>query len=185
MDSTSTGASFVVWGCELDSHGPLDLPTLVHWVQSKRVTADTWVFVLKEGAWKRALDIFELQVFFWAGRGCSPAKTFAGGETEVDPRSLRRLRILAGMSDDQLERFCQFTELLQVPQRVTIVKQGDRGDAMYLVLNGDLRVLLNVAGTETILATLTSGDFFGDISLFDHGPRSADVVAESTATLLK
>jgi CRP/FNR family transcriptional regulator/CRP/FNR family cyclic AMP-dependent transcriptional regulator len=185
MDSTSTGASYVVWGLELDSYGPLDLPTLVSWVKSQRVTAETWVFVQKEGAWKRALDIFELQLFFWAGRGGPPTKLAMGAENGIDPRSLRRLRILAGMSDDQLDRFCQFTELLQVPQRATIVKQGDRGDAMYLVLQGDLRVCLNVAGTETILATLTAGDFFGDISLFDHGPRSADVMAESTATLLK
>jgi CRP-like cAMP-binding protein len=38
-------------------------------------------------------------------------------------------------------------------------------------------VRLELAGKETILATLGPGEFFGDISLFDHGPRSADVVA--------
>jgi CRP/FNR family transcriptional regulator/CRP/FNR family cyclic AMP-dependent transcriptional regulator len=140
---------------------------------------------VKEGAWKRALDIFELQLFFWAGSGGQPLKPAIGDENGLNPRNLRRLRILAGMTDDQLDRFCQFTELLRVPQRATIVKQGDRGDAMYLVLQGDLRVRMNVAGTETILATLTAGDFFGDISLFDYGPRSADVMAESTALLLR
>src|SRR5260370_24382639 len=145
MDATSPGASYVVWGFELDSYGPLDLPTLVSWVQSHRGTPETWVCVLKEGAWKRALDIFELQLFFWAGKGGQPIKA-VGAEGGIDPRSLRRLKILAGMSDDQLDRFCQFTELLRVPQRAMIVKQGDCGDAMYLVLQGDLRVCLNVAG---------------------------------------
>jgi CRP/FNR family transcriptional regulator, cyclic AMP receptor protein len=185
MAATSPGTSYVVWGFELDSYGPLDLPTLVSWVKTQRVLADTWIFVVKEGVWKRALDIFELQLFFWAGCGGPPIKPLIGAEDGIDPRNLRRLRILAGMTDDQLDRFCQFTELLRVPQRATIVKQGDKGDAMYLVLQGDLRVRLNTFGIETILATLTAGDFFGDISLFDHGPRSADVMAESTAVLLR
>jgi CRP-like cAMP-binding protein len=41
------------------------------------------------------------------------------------------------------------------------------------------------AGAETVLAKLCIGDFFGDISLFDHGPRSADVVADTSSVLLK
>src|SRR6266567_9156088 len=152
MAATSPGASYVVWGVELDSYGPLDLPTLVTWVKTQRVLADTWIFVVKEGAWKRALDIFELQLFFWTGSGGSPVKHSIGAEDGIDPRSLRRLRILAGMTDEQLDRFCKFTELMRVPQRATIVKQGDKGDAMYLVLQGDLRVRMNASGTETILA---------------------------------
>jgi len=56
---------------------------------------------------------------------------------------------------------------------------------MYLILQGELRVRMNVMGKETILATLGVGDFFGDISLFDQGPRSADVVANSDSILLK
>ena len=43
----------------------------------------------------------------------------------------------------------------------------------------------NVKGKETILATLGAGEFFGDISLFDQGPRSADVVANTDSTVLK
>jgi CRP-like cAMP-binding protein len=73
----------------------------------------------------------------------------------------------------------------KVPQWTVIVKQGDPGDSMYLILQGELRVRINVAGKETILATLGPGEFFGDISLFDHGPRSADVVANAESMVLK
>ena len=45
------------------------------------------------------------------------------------------------------------------------------------------RTLVN--GRETILVTFGPGDFFGDMALFDHGPRSADVVANVDSTLLK
>jgi CRP-like cAMP-binding protein len=40
-------------------------------------------------------------------------------------------------------------------------------------------------GQETILSTFGPGDFFGDMSLFDSGPRSADVVANVDSTVLK
>ena len=54
-----------------------------------------------------------------------------------------------------------------------------------ILLCDDFRVRTIVAGKETTLTTLSIGDFFGDISLFDRGPRSADVVANTDATLLK
>jgi CRP-like cAMP-binding protein len=56
---------------------------------------------------------------------------------------------------------------------------------MYLVLEGELRVRIMVDGKETLLLTLGPGDFFGEISLFDHGPRSADVLANQQSLLLK
>jgi CRP/FNR family cyclic AMP-dependent transcriptional regulator len=103
----------------------------------------------------------------------------------IDPRSLRRIRILANMTDEQLERFSQFIEVEKAPQWSVIVKQGDPGTAMYFILEGELRVRINVLGKETILATLGVGEMFGDISVFDHGPRSADVVANSDSLLVK
>jgi CRP-like cAMP-binding protein len=95
------------------------------------------------------------------------------------------VKILGGMSDEQLQKFADFMEVEKVPQWSVIVKQGEPGDTMYLILQGELRVRMNVMGKETILATLGVGDFFGDISLFDQGPRSADVVANCDSILLK
>jgi CRP-like cAMP-binding protein len=95
------------------------------------------------------------------------------------------VKILAGLTDPQLERLAQAMETQRVPQWAVVVKQGERGDTMYLILDGELRVRLMVGEKETILSTLGPGDFFGDMSLFDHGPRSADVVANVDSTVLK
>ena len=76
-------------------------------------------------------------------------------------------------------------EVQRVRQFAEIVKQNQPGDAMFLILEGELRVRMMISGKESILATLNAGDFFGEISLFDHGPRSADVLANSESTLLK
>src|SRR2546429_9727251 len=116
-----------------------------------------------------------------ASPAINPAETLIG----VDPRALRRVKILAGMSEEQLERFAQFMEIEKVPQWSVIVKQGDPGDTMYFILQGEMRVRINVMGKETILATLAVGDFFVDISLFDHVPRSADVVATKDNVVLQ
>jgi CRP-like cAMP-binding protein len=66
-----------------------------------------------------------------------------------------------------------------------VFSQGDHSDSMYLVLAGELRARTDANGRETIIATFGPGDFFGDLALFDHGPRSADVVANVDSTLLR
>jgi len=103
----------------------------------------------------------------------------------LKPGSLRRIKILAGLSDAQLGKLLQFMELQSLRQWSVVVKQGEPGDAMHLILERELRVRTMSGGKETILATFGPGDFLGEMSLFDHGPRSADVVANADSTTLK
>ena len=149
------------------------------------MTADTWLFVAKDSAWQKACDVAELQMFFRSKTAAAGASSSLQTITGIDPRALRRVKILANLTDDQLARFAEFMEIERVAQWTVIVKQGDHGNTMYLILEGELRVRINMMGKETILTTLGIGEFFGDISLFDHGPRSADVVANTDSLLLK
>jgi hypothetical protein len=183
MASDSSTPAFYVWGIDQTAYGPVELPALVSWVKDERVTPETWIFATKGETWQQASEVAELLMFFRskAAAGAGAADTPDG----FDPRTLRRVKILAAMSQEQLERFAKFMQVEKIPQWTVIVKQGDPGDTMYLILQGELRVRINVAGKETILATLGVGEFFGDISLFDHGPRSADVVANADSVVLK
>src|SRR6267378_4357309 len=170
--ASSADADFIVWGVDQTAYGPVELPTLISWVKDERVTAETWVFAGKTAAWQKAAQVPELQMFFRPkAKGPAAGPVILESVAGVDPRALRRVKILGGMSDVQLERFARFMEVEKIPQWAVIVRQGDSGDAMYLILQGELRVRLTVRGKETILATLSVGDFFGDISLFDPGPR--------------
>jgi CRP/FNR family cyclic AMP-dependent transcriptional regulator len=183
MASSETG--FIVWGVDKTAYGPVELPILVSWVKDERVTSDTWIYAANKATWQKAVEVPELQMFF-RPKGSSGSNAFPiEGLTGVDPRALRRIKILGGMTDEQLQRFADFMEIEKVPQWAVIVKQGDPGDSMYLILQGELRVRMNDLGKETILATLGPGEFFGDISLFDQGPRSADVVANADSLVLK
>ena len=186
MATVSTDAGFIVWGIDQAAYGPVELPTLVSWVKDERVTADTWIYAAQNSSWQKAANVPELQLFFRSkGEGTSSSAPVMTTLKGIDPRALRRIKILAGLTDNQLERFAQFVAVEKVPQWSIIVKQGDPGDTMYFILEGELRVRINVLGKETILATLGAGDFFGDVSLFDQGPRSADVVANSDSLVVK
>ena len=186
MAAIGTATDYVVWGIDKTAYGPVELPTLVSWVKDERVTADTWVYAAKTSSWQKAADIPELQMFFHPkSRGMASGTASLMAPTGLDPRALRRVKILASMTDEQLERFAQFIEVEKVPQWSVIVKQGEHGDTMYFILEGELRVRMSVMGKETILATLSIGEFFGDISLFDQGPRSADVVANTDSLVAK
>ena len=189
MQTNNEAPAYSIWGVDKVVYGPVDLPMLVNWVQEERVTADSWIHREDTDAWQKAARLPELKMFFQEGRtGHTTAFTLGAlDDTSMRPRpgALRRIRILAGLTDAQLERFARFTEVHPVRQWTEIVKQGSPGDAMYLVLEGEVRVRLMIAGKESVLATLAAGEFFGEVALFDHGPRSADVVANQDSLLLK
>jgi uncharacterized membrane protein len=66
-----------------------------------------------------------------------------------------------------------------------VVLLGDKGTEFYLILEGQLGVSCpDENGKELKLATLRAGDFFGEISLLDGGPRAANVRAEADSSLL-
>ena len=181
MATQAGSVQYFIWGIDQSAYGPVELPTLVDWIKDERVLADTWVYNEREVTWRHAADLPELQMFF-TRRAAADAVTAPGS---IKASALRRVKILAGLSDPQLERLAQAMESQRVPQWSVVVKQGERGDTMYLILEGELRVRLMVGEKETILSNLGAGDFFGDMSLFDHGPRSADVVANVDSTVLK
>jgi hypothetical protein len=191
----SASVQYNVWAADNVVYGPVELPTLVAWVKDERVLAGTWIFDAQNDRWRKAAELPELHIFFQkqtAGPANPPAR---GASTtgppavpdrlKVTPGMLRRVKALAELSDSQLDRFLQFMEPQQARQWAQIVKQGEPGDGMFLVLEGELRVRLMINGKETILATLGPGECFGEMSLFDRGARSADVLANNDSVLLK
>ena len=183
MASASPEAAFIVWGIDQTPYGPVELPTLVSWVRDERVTADTWIFAANKRSWQKAVDLPELRRVFEDSRGS--ATNSSATVQGIDLSSLRRIKILAAMSDEQLERFAQFIEVEKVSAGVVVVEEGVCDDTMYLVLEGELAVRMKMLDGETTLTTLGAGDFVGDISLFDQGPRTANVVTNRTSILLK
>lgn len=186
MSSESSPSGFRVWASDDVVYGPVELPVLVDWVGDERVLRSTWIFSEASQSWSRAGDVPELQALFGDAEA-SPSDASASAQLipGIKPGSLRRVKIFAGMTDTQLGRFAQLMEVVKVASFKEVVKQGGPGDAMYAVLDGELRARLLSGGRETTLATFQPGDVFGEITLFDDGPRSADVLANVDSTLLR
>ena len=67
----------------------------------------------------------------------------------------------------------------------TIVRQGDVGDCMYVVQTGRVEVVQDTDLGEQHLAFLETGDFFGEMAVFEKETRSATVRASGEARVLK
>jgi hypothetical protein len=182
MESGESPNRYFIWGIDESPYGPVPLDVLAAWIGDDRVAAATWVFARNENRWLKAGEMPELKNYFGVEVNLQPVTSPRKG---FSPGSLRRIKILAELNDAQLAHLAEFLELKEIKQHSVIVTQGDPGDAMYLVMGGEVRVRTMVGGRETILTTLTIGDFFGEMALFDQGPRSADVVANTDATVLK
>ncbi|HXB57992.1 MAG TPA: cyclic nucleotide-binding domain-containing protein [Candidatus Acidoferrales bacterium] len=171
-------ASYFIWGVDDSPYGPVELSMLLDWIKDGRVLADTWVYEKSADAWGKASQFRALQGHF--GKASQ-----AAADSGITPSMLRRIKILGHLKDTQLAHLCDFMEVHQAEAHSLLFKQGDIGDAMYLVLSGELRARVLNGSNESILSTFRTGDFFGDMALFDNGPRSADVVSSTESTLLK
>jgi len=191
MDTTHVSATYRIWGPDNSAYGPVELPVLIDWIKQQRVTGTTWIYFEPRATWIRAEEAPELQMFFSpAATGQSGASTKADAAEPalelIDPRALRRIKILATLNDSELATFIKFVEVQQFPVFAHVVQVGDHGDAMYMIVSGELRArTLSSDGKETTLATLGVGEYFGEISLLDEGPRSADILTNADSVVLK
>lgn len=189
MDSIIKFPTYRVWGMDNVAHGAVELSALAQWINDERLTADHWVFSEPDNRWQKAADFPELRALFPSkphnARTGTATAVRTGNSLGVKPEALRRMKSFDGMDERQIESFVRYMEVLQCPQFSHIVRKGEHGDAMYLVLEGEVRALAMVDGKESTLATIPAGEAFGEISLIDQGPRSSDVVANKESVLLK
>jgi CRP-like cAMP-binding protein len=93
---------------------------------------------------------------------------------------LRPVPILRGLSKAHLFEVARKAAEVTYPPGATVVRQGEPGDTLCIVTKGSLDVSQN----GSVVGHLTAGDYFGEISLIDGGPRSATVVAVDNVVLL-
>ena len=185
MQGTDIAPSYRIWDATKTAQGPVELPTLVSWIKSKRVAADTWIFLDHTKEWLKASQLAELKMFFSAKPAGGAPASAPGQDMGIKPGSLRRIKIFADMDDAQLDEFVRYMEVLKIHRFAHVVRKGDHSDAMYFILEGELRAATIIDGKESTLATIGAGEFFGELSLLDQGPRSADIIANEESVLLK
>jgi hypothetical protein len=99
--------------------------------------------------------------------------------------ALRRIKLFEDFEESQLEAFSDYLEAANCPQFGHVIRQGKRGEAMYLVLEGEVRALRIVEGREFLLGIIPAGQWFGEMAVLDRGPRDVDVIANKDSVLLQ
>src|SRR5688572_30668555 len=179
---TNASVNYRIWGRDNIAYGPVELPDLVSWIKQGRVTGNSWIFK-DEAGWSRASDMIELKVLFKSKLPSNAA--VAADALGIQPGSLRRIKMFADVDERLLASLLPYLEVLKVSSFDTVVKKGDHGDALFMVLEGEVRARSMIDGKEMTLATMSVGECFGELAIVDHGPRSADVVANQPSILIK
>lgn len=97
---------------------------------------------------------------------------------------LRSIPMFASLPEADLHALIPLLREKQAGKGGMILMQGDRGEALFLVASGQVKVvLIGEDGREVILSVLGPGAFFGELALLDDEPRSAHVVAMEDTVL--
>lgn len=72
----------------------------------------------------------------------------------------------------------------KLEQGEVLFNEGEKGDVMYLIREGKIKITKGKDEDEKVLAVLKEGDFFGEMAIIDGSPRSAGAIAASTVSLL-
>lgn len=89
------------------------------------------------------------------------------------PAILRSVPLFGGMTDRSIDSIAAFAIPTSFPDGQVLAREGDPGDSFIVIVTGSATV--DQGGTH--LRVLGAGDFLGEISLVDGGPRTATVIA--------
>ncbi|MBI5642970.1 MAG: Crp/Fnr family transcriptional regulator [Deltaproteobacteria bacterium] len=86
--------------------------------------------------------------------------------------------LFSGLEDFYLKDIISRGEIRSWPEASQIIIEGESGDAVFFIISGKVKVTLyGEEGREIVLAILKEGDMFGEMSIIDDKPRSANVEA--------
>lgn len=99
---------------------------------------------------------------------------------------LKKVYLFQDLTAKELEQILGICQEENVAAEQFVVREGESGDKMYLIVDGRVRIQKSIKGIgNEALAVLETGDFFGEMALVEDVERSADAVAhEGPARLL-
>lgn len=99
--------------------------------------------------------------------------------------TLKRVELFNGLDDLQLDKLIAISQKQTYNRGEIIFKQGDEGDAIYIITQGQVEVQIeNQDGVRSPTIYLGTGQIFGEMALIDQGKRSATIVAVEDNTTI-
>jgi CRP-like cAMP-binding protein len=121
-----------------------------------------------------------------APRAPLQASASLNGEDPARVRAtIARAPLFAQLPIPAIEDLTARVSVRKVNVGSAVVAQDEPGDAMFVIMTGRVKVVIfGESGREVTLSLLRAGESFGEMSLFDHAPRSAHCLAIEPTTLL-
>jgi len=102
-----------------------------------------------------------------------------------DEAVVRTAPLFSALDDESAATLRASMTMVKVPKGNTLFKEGDAGDRLFVVVEGKLKLgTSSIDGRENLLSILGPGEMFGELSLFDPGPRTATATAVTDARVL-
>jgi len=101
--------------------------------------------------------------------------------------SIKHIGLFDGLSEETVESITHGLERIHIPEGEEIIAENTHGDCLFLICRGKVEItkVLHSSDTpEATLTVLTPGSFFGEMSIVDEEPRSANVRAMENVELL-
>jgi CRP/FNR family cyclic AMP-dependent transcriptional regulator len=105
----------------------------------------------------------------------------SGAAVRRSVTALGAVPLFDGFSKRHLHRLAADSDVVRVEPGRAIVEEGRPGEAMFVIMSGAAKV---TRGGRTV-ARLVPGDFFGELSALDGGPRTASIVSETPMELVR
>jgi CRP/FNR family transcriptional regulator len=105
-------------------------------------------------------------------------------ETVEQARLISRAALFSGLRASRLTDLAQHAFTQHLEPGDLLFREGDRGTSMYVLGSGRIRLYLTTPEGETTVAMLEPGATFGELAVFDRGPRSASAVAEEPSMVV-
>src|SRR4029078_9913924 len=93
--------------------------------------------------------------------------------------ALSRVDVFRALDAQKIDRLSRRLRMMMFGTSEVILRQGDPGDSLYVVRSGHVVVQIGLGNGPKTVATLTAGNFFGEMSLMTGESRSATVVART------
>ena len=98
---------------------------------------------------------------------------------------LKRVPLFEELSESELDALSQVALLRTFPKDRVVIMAEEGGDSLFVIHDGQVKVsIVSEDGREVILSILGEGNFFGEMSLLDGHPRSANVTTTQETELL-
>jgi len=114
----------------------------------------------------------------------------AKDEEEINSKTILSLiskfSLFAELDENEFNLISHYLKILHLKQGEIIFREGDSGEDMFIHFSGTLNAFITQSdGTERSLFNINQGDFFGEMSIITHEPRSVSISVSQDATTIK